>query len=724
MFPSGVVLLSAVFLIASVPSPSLAAVTAPKNFGENQGPLPTSIRGDRMEYLQDQDRYVADGHVVLERGTLWLSADHLTYDNRTGDVEATGQVMMLDGAQRIVMDRLTFNVGTQSGVMYHADLLNPELSYRLMAGRIERRPDGSLFAEAAAFTTCDIVCERGTPSWQFLARRLDARLGESLVARGVTLKVKGLSVAYLPWFVYPLQPRQSGLLIPTIGFNSSEGFKYRQPLYWVLGRSQDATVSLDLRSRLGIGVDTEYRYRLSETTAGLADVDYFYKWDTGENFLTYHAEQRQRPADRLQVQWDLNMVNRKDFFTQLSDSTIERSQVGLDSVASVSYRLDEQLVYVTARYSQNLIGSTASSIQRLPELGYRLVDYRLGVLPLYAGVTASSIYFYQETGPRVFRTDLFPTVTMHLDAVPGVIVTPTAGFRETYYVGHNAVPNGSEGRELVYLALRAESQWVRQFSSLAHLVEPAVLYEYVHQLRDVVVPQFDAVDAVSDKRQLTMIMTTRLRRTTSFPAVAAATPQSPKSFPPMAGDLLWVKITDSYSLQQSVTEPFSDLRIQAQIRPAPFLALVTESFVNLYGRGVTVWNGDLRTTIGDLAVLTFGEQYTRRGPVPQRGDLFSPEVIEPVDPVAGTERISALRWGGQVALPWRLTLATRSLYDLDHQQFTEMSYGVRLRGSCNECWVLTLVYQQFPEKRQVMFLISLPGLSGSESSAMKTLFQQ
>jgi hypothetical protein len=110
--------------------------------------------------------------------------------------------------------------------------------------------------------------------------------------------------------------------------------------------------------------------------------------------------------------------------------------------------------------------------------------------------------------------------------------------------------------------------------------------------------------------------------------------------------------------------------------------------------------------------------------VPQRGDLFSSETAIVADPIGGQERVAAIRWGAQVTLPWRLALATKTLLDLEHHQFTEMSYGLRWRGACNECWSLTLVYQQFPGERQVSFLITLRGVSGSESKGVKELFLQ
>jgi LPS-assembly protein len=235
-----------------------------------------------------------------------------------------------------------------SGLMHQADLRMTDPPYHLTARRIERQPDGTLRAETASFTTCDTVCELGTPSWQFRATRLRVRLEDYLVASGVSLRIKDVPVAYLPWLIYPVKlERQSGLLIPKFGVNSDEGFQYVQPLYLVLGRSHDATLSLDLRSRLGLGLETEYRYRLTETGQGLADLHYFHNKKTGADLLAYRLEHQQRWGDRWRLQWDVNLVNHDDFFTQLSDSIIDRSLAGLESVASLTYQRQEQFFYLT-----------------------------------------------------------------------------------------------------------------------------------------------------------------------------------------------------------------------------------------------------------------------------------------------------------------------------------------------------------------------------------------
>ena len=752
--PASAGFILAVALVTLLPSISSAAEPSAPDVPIIPSPqerqqLPLTIDGDRLEYFQQEERYVVDGHGVLKYGQTQLTADHMEYFKRTGQMNANGHVVLVQGLERMTMDRLEYNVLEQTGVMYRADVSIPMINedrvlesspYRLIAKRIERGADGSLHAEGAAFTTCDTVCERGAPPWEFQAHRLRAVLDGYLIASGVTLRVKDVPVLYLPWFAYPLQSRQTGFLLPGFGYNTTEGLHYLQPFYWAIGRSQDATISLDLRTNLGIGVDNEYRYRLTPTAKGQLNLDYFHDWDTGANFLAYRAQHEQRWLDgRLQLSWDLNFVNRKDLFTELSYSTAERSQLGLESFASLSYRLDHQFMYLSMQYTQNLVSSTQQSLQRLPEIGYRLIDARLGALPLYAGMVATAVHFYEGTDFRMFsegngngelRVDLYPTLTGRFHPVAGVTVTPTVGVRETYYNSASLIPGDTEYRQAVYAALRADTQLTRWYGAVMHVVEPALLFEYSHELNSVTVPQFDEVDTFPEKRHVTLMLTNRLRRAGAPPAAPLQPPS--KTVPAVdtgRGDLLWLKLTESYALhsvnnQSPEQSPFTDLRLQAEARPMDGVSLNIESFVNFYGQGVTMFNSGLRVVPTDWLVLTAGEHFTRDGVVPRRGDLVSSETSILTDPIGGSQRISAVNWGGELSLPGRISLATRALYDIEHDQFTEMVYAIRFRGDCNECWNATLAYQQLMGQHRVFFLVTLRGVSSAGSEAIKDLFPQ
>ena len=60
------------------------------------GSPPLEIQADRIDYLQDQDVYEADGSVVVDQGSVHLTADHLIVQALPGIMIATGHVRLTD----------------------------------------------------------------------------------------------------------------------------------------------------------------------------------------------------------------------------------------------------------------------------------------------------------------------------------------------------------------------------------------------------------------------------------------------------------------------------------------------------------------------------------------------------------------------------------------------------------------------------------------------------
>src|SRR3989441_6624942 len=66
--------------------------------------------------------------------------------------------------------------------------------------------------------------------------------------------------SYMPAVLFPAKrERATGFLFPQLGSSSVQGFKVREAFFWDISPSQDMTVALDYRGKLGEGADLEYR---------------------------------------------------------------------------------------------------------------------------------------------------------------------------------------------------------------------------------------------------------------------------------------------------------------------------------------------------------------------------------------------------------------------------------------------------------------------------------
>ena len=86
------------------------------------GSLPIEVKADRIDYLQDQDIYEAEGSVVVDQGPVHLTADHLTIQALPGVMIATGHVRLKDPKADIISERLELNVNTEAGVVTHGQV--------------------------------------------------------------------------------------------------------------------------------------------------------------------------------------------------------------------------------------------------------------------------------------------------------------------------------------------------------------------------------------------------------------------------------------------------------------------------------------------------------------------------------------------------------------------------------------------------------------------------
>ena len=76
---------------------------------------PLTITAERIDHLQEQDVYEADGSVVITQGTLRLTADHVTINSLPGTLVATGHVHFQDPYSDLKSERLELNVNTEAG---------------------------------------------------------------------------------------------------------------------------------------------------------------------------------------------------------------------------------------------------------------------------------------------------------------------------------------------------------------------------------------------------------------------------------------------------------------------------------------------------------------------------------------------------------------------------------------------------------------------------------
>jgi LPS-assembly protein len=226
-----------------------------------------SISADEMTVDTVTGALRLSGNVVIRRGLVTLRAAAADYDRESGEVVASGGVLLADPTRVVAADgvRAVMGDGWQAdqvvaflkdGPSPVGDAVTLEDARRAGSNRasisgahLTADRSGRLELTDAKVTLCD--CGGGAPSWILHARRADVIPGKRVVVSWPVLRVtprllgikKPIPVLTVPWLYLPLSDRQTGLLFPAFGNPGATGFSLGVPVFVTLGRSADLTVT-------------------------------------------------------------------------------------------------------------------------------------------------------------------------------------------------------------------------------------------------------------------------------------------------------------------------------------------------------------------------------------------------------------------------------------------------------------------------------------------------
>ncbi len=203
---------------------------------------------DTIDYDFESDIVTAKGSVLLNRDGYKLRSDTVTWNRKTGVVEAKGNIRSIspDG-DTAYGDSIVLTDSLRDGIVDNL-LLVLEDGSRLAARKGERFDDGSLILDNAAYTACAVTTEDGCPkepSWEIKAVKVRYDPIKKRVSYdGARIEIFGLPVLPLPGLSHPVSfENRSGLLVPNLRIDSTNGVAVSVPYYFSIAPNQDATVT-------------------------------------------------------------------------------------------------------------------------------------------------------------------------------------------------------------------------------------------------------------------------------------------------------------------------------------------------------------------------------------------------------------------------------------------------------------------------------------------------
>jgi LPS-assembly protein len=558
--------------LSTVPHAILLPPANPPQRAVLESDLPQSRHGDI---------YTATGNVTLTYGDHILRADSVTYDDDSGEAHADGHVDVSGGQndEHLQASHGTYNIRTQTGRFYdvtgsvglNMSAAKPQAATTTNAGiassATARLPgyqnsnpflfQGRMVVKTGPsdYTIYDgsvTSCLLPHPDWQLFARKISLDSDKAHASRS-TFRLLGLPILFLPYVTHPVdtQQRQSGLLIPVLGYSSaskgtgSKGFTIGEQVYITLGRSADLTVGSIYYSLRGYAENGTFRYR------GLGD-DFFnahfsalqdrgfvstlsglYTNQGGEDLTSSF---RRELSPHVRAVGDLEYLSSyiyREAFTENFNQAVSTD------ITSIGYVTDERSGFALTgradRYQGLKVVPTTTTpgeevkIFHVPSVDFTGLDHPIPGTPLLWSITASAAGLKRvqpnfATSGITERIDLRPEIALPL-AFGGWHVLSSAAVRETAYSRSRLAPytttatpvqlNTSLSRSSLDLSVdirppviertfTVPERWRALFGDqVRHTVEPDITYRNTRGINNFLsVLRFDDIDLASNTDEL------------------------------------------------------------------------------------------------------------------------------------------------------------------------------------------------------------------------------
>ncbi|MBP6343431.1 MAG: LPS-assembly protein LptD [Candidatus Omnitrophica bacterium] len=530
------------FILVAVPlflivflSPSLRAETAPaadeskSDLMKSSGPV--ELKGDKVSFNNQENKFEAEGNVVVTRGDITIYADAMQFYRQEKVAIAQGNIIVETLKGTITGDKMTYNLESQTG-----NFTNAHISTDPFYGKgtiISKTGPQEINMQDGYLTTCD----HDIPHYRLQAKNIKVEPGKQAQAKRVKVFVGPVPLMYLPRYTQSLADRHPRYSL-TPGYSKNFGFYVLNAWRYDFNEKVNGVFHADFRDRKGgaVGADVNYRsswgdgairtYYASEYNIGNAHI-----WDKGDIKATHrdrykgewfhHAD----PDDKTAVTFQYYRMSDADFLKDY----FERENRNDPNPPSY-FVLTRLLTYGTLGLTiQPRVNNFNTEVERLPELTYNLSNQALG----------STGLFFKNTSSYVNLTKKFATpssINLHTDRLdtqneisyPMKIaffeLKPFVGGQHTFY----SRTINKEDFNTVRGQFRTGADLSTKFSKvfdvqgkflgmevnrLRHIIAPSIAYLYAHEpsLEASKLDQFDAIDALERSHRITFALENKLQ---------------------------------------------------------------------------------------------------------------------------------------------------------------------------------------------------------------------
>ncbi len=372
----------------------------------------------------ENETVYANGKIVVKYEDYLISSQRAKYNKTTGEFEFFENVRMSKNNEyKILGEYARINIKEKEKSFKPFYLLD-NLSQVWISSKDACEEDKNIVMDHGVVSGCN----PNDPLWKmkFTSSDYDSR-DKWLNMYNTVLYIYDIPIFYIPYFGYSFDnSRQTGLLRPSIGISSDEGYYYQQSLYIALQNWLDLEIMPQYRSKRGAGVYSTLRFVDSNISKGKFKVGYFTEKD--EYFEKNNlANKKHFGFDFSYVnndfidQWfatdtkgqssifvDLHYLNDIDYINLASNDvrTISTSTQALSKI-NLFYNEDNHYIGAYFKYYQDLtIEDNSKTLQQMPTLQYHYYLDTLFKERLLYTLDLKSSNIYRKEGIGAIQTDI------------------------------------------------------------------------------------------------------------------------------------------------------------------------------------------------------------------------------------------------------------------------------------------------------------------------------
>lgn len=649
------------------------------------------IKADVMTHNQHDNTVHASGNVVLEWKGMTLTAAELAFNQLTQVVTASGNVVLVRGEDTSKGDRLVLDTITGKGEMNNSTLhIRQGGNFHLSGKKITRNSEEDIQVQEGSLTTCD----GAVPAWKFGAEELNVNLQEYGTGKNVVFYIKDKPVMYLPWIGFPvIRDRQSGFLLPRVGWSNKKGAELDLIYYWAISPSQDLTVNLDSLTKRGVGTGVDYNYIRSRNSEG--EFAGYLIYDLVQDRWRGQIDQEHREilSPTMNFRTSLKLTSDRGFLSDYGDKNGDYNRQSNESTVNFLKTWQQYALTANMRYTEDYYAPNNSrTLQTLPEIGLAAVRQQLFSTPFFFDLDLTASSFYREKGVTGQRLTALPRLTL-VSGIPGYL--NASAFAGVNLRAYNTDRTAGEpvdrnnAKALPEAGVRISSDFSRIYEvngeslkKLRHELTPEISYYYAPEQNQSSLPLYDYTDRLIHQNTVYFGLTSHLGgkfqqgETAEYRDISRISLMQGYSFDGTRRDLL-TAVDD--------TRPWSDLILTSETWLHKRAKLTFDSRYNLYDNrfssaapGLELDNG-----MGSSAALSY---------------RMSRNFVEYLEARLSTQAIKF----------WTFGYTAR--YSFDHSQFLESVYSTEYK---HQCWSVSLTFRDRPGNQSFLVNFNLAGLTGS-----------